>query len=118
MGGGRVIKYKIQNMKEDFLDKYKNVKQLSWALAFYSSTSIFGPLLIIGGTGWYLDRVFGTRPWLLAISVFISFIITNILLFKKVVVLTKWIDRQKDLRKKNETNKTAKAGEEDDKNIF
>ena len=49
-------------MKEDFLDKHKNVKQLSWALAIYSSTSIFAPLLIIGGVGWWLDRVFGTRP--------------------------------------------------------
>ncbi|MFA4834314.1 MAG: AtpZ/AtpI family protein [Patescibacteria group bacterium] len=105
-------------MKEDFLDKYKNVRQLSWALAFYSSTSIFGPILIIGGAGWWLDRVFNTRPWLLIVGVFIAFIVTNILLFKKVVALTKWIDRQRDMRKKNETAQKAGAGEEDSKNIL
>ncbi|MDD5031436.1 MAG: AtpZ/AtpI family protein [Patescibacteria group bacterium] len=105
-------------MKEDFLDKYKNIRQLSWALAFYSSTSIFGPLLIIGGAGWYLDRVLGTRPWLLAISIFIAFIVTNILLFKKVVALTRWISRQKELRKKDEAGKTVGLGEENAKDIF
>jgi len=105
-------------MKEDFLDKHKNVKQLSWALAIYSSTSIFAPLLIIGGVGWWLDRVFGTRPWLLAISIFIAFIITNVLLFRKVVALNKWISRQKELRKKNETGKAAETGEKAGKNIF
>ena len=86
-------------MKEDSLDKYKNAKQLPWALAIYSSTSILGPLLIIGGIGYWLDRVFNTRPWLLVISIFIAFIVTNLLLFKKVVVLTKWIKRQKELEK-------------------
>jgi len=105
-------------MKEDFLDKHKNVKQLSWALAIYSSTSIFAPLLIIGGGGWWLDRVFGTRPWLLAISIFIAFIITNVLLFRKVVALNKWISRQKELRKKNEAGGITKAKEENSKNIF
>ena len=105
-------------MKEDFLDKYKNVRQLFWALAIYSSTSIFAPLLIIGGVGWWLDRVFGTRPWLLAISIFIAFIITNVLLFRKVVALNKWISRQKELRKKNETGGTSEVRGEDSKNIF
>lgn len=50
----------------------------------YSIGSILGPLLVFGGIGIILDRYFKTSPWALLICVFISFIVTNILLFKKV----------------------------------
>ncbi|MDD5072006.1 MAG: AtpZ/AtpI family protein [Patescibacteria group bacterium] len=86
-------------MEEKFFGKYKSIRDLSWAMALYSSTSIFGPLIIIGGIGWYLDRIFNTRPWILLISVLVAFIVTNFLLFKKVAFLTKWIKRQKELEK-------------------
>ncbi|MDD5290905.1 MAG: AtpZ/AtpI family protein [Patescibacteria group bacterium] len=91
-------------MGENLFGKYKSVRQLSLALAIYSSTSIFGPLIIIGGIGWYLDKVFNTRPWLLVISIFIAFIVTNILLFKKVIVLNRWIKQQKELAKNKKNN--------------
>lgn len=72
------------------------------AMAAYSSFSILGPLLIIGGLGLYLDKIFNTKPWLLIISVFIAFIITNILLFKKVMALNKMIKEQnKNINKSN-----------------
>jgi F0F1-type ATP synthase assembly protein I len=91
---------KISNgARENFLGKYKSVKDLSLALALYSSTSIFGPLIIIGGIGWYLDRIFNTRPWILVFGVFIAFIVTNFLLFKKAAFLTKRIKQQKELEK-------------------
>ncbi|MFA4941653.1 MAG: AtpZ/AtpI family protein [Patescibacteria group bacterium] len=92
-------------MEERFLGKYKNIRQLSLGMALYSSTSILGPLLIIGGIGYFLDKFFGTNPWLLIVSIFVAFIVTNFLLFKKVVALNKWISQQKELRKENSVNK-------------
>jgi len=92
-------------MEESFLGKYKNIKQLSFGMALYSSTSILGPLLVIGGIGYFLDKFFGTKPWLLIASIFVAFIVTNFLLFKKVVALNKWISQQKELRKENSVNK-------------
>lgn len=92
-------------MDESFFDKYKGTKNLAMAMAVYSSTSILGPLIIIGGIGYLLDRVFNTRPFILIISIIIAFIVTNILLFKKVVALTKWISKQKDVnRQKDKDN--------------
>ena len=92
-------------MDEKFFDKYKGTKNLAMAMAVYSSTSILGPLIIIGGAGYLLDRVFNTRPFILIISIIIAFIVTNILLFKKVVALTKWISKQKDVnRQKDKDN--------------
>lgn len=73
----------------------KTIKQLCLAMAVYSSASIFGPLILIGGTGYLLDKLFKTKPIILIISIFIAFIITNILLFKKMQLLMKWIEQQK-----------------------
>lgn len=88
-------------MEENLLEKYKSIRQLSFGLAVYSSTSILGPLLIIGGAGYFLDRILKTQPWILIISVFIAFIVTNFFLFKKVILLNKWISQQKELKKEN-----------------
>jgi F0F1-type ATP synthase assembly protein I len=90
-----------KNMEENLLEKYKSIRQLSFGLAVYSSTSILGPLLIIGGAGYFLDRILKTQPWILIISVFIAFIVTNFFLFKKVILLNKWISQQKELKKEN-----------------
>ena len=89
------------NMSKDFSDKLSSTKNLGIAMAAYSSASIFGPLIIIGGLGLYLDKKLDTYPWLLAISLFIAFITTNVLLFKKTKALTKMIQIQKDKQKQN-----------------
>ncbi|MBU0721998.1 AtpZ/AtpI family protein [Patescibacteria group bacterium] len=74
-------------MNLEHLSKYKNTRQLICAMAAYSGTSILGPLLLIGGVGYFLDKMFNTNPILLIVSVIIAFIVTNILLYKKVKVL-------------------------------
>lgn len=95
-------------MDESFFDKYKNSgRKLGMAMAAYSSASIFGPLFIFGGLGWYLDKRFGSNPWLMLVGVFIAFIVTNILLFKKVVALTKFINKEK---KTDETQNKDERG--------
>ncbi len=65
------------------MDK-KSVREIVVASSLYSIGSIFGPLLVFGGFGYILDRVFDTYPWSLLIGVFIAFIVTNVLLYKKV----------------------------------
>jgi len=92
-------------MSKDFNDKIHNAKNLGIAMAAYSSASIFGPLIIIGGLGLYLDKKLDTYPWLLAISIFVAFMTTNVLLFKKTIALTKMIQSQKEKQVKEEKPK-------------
>jgi F0F1-type ATP synthase assembly protein I len=74
----------------------QDAKQLALSFVAYSSASIFGPLLVIGGIGWLLDRWLNTAPIILIISVFVAFIVTNVLLFKKIKMINKLIDKYKE----------------------
>jgi F0F1-type ATP synthase assembly protein I len=65
------------------MDK-KDLRQIIFSSAAYSLSSILGPLLILGVPAYFLDTFLGTRPIIMLVSVFIAFIMTNILLFKKV----------------------------------
>ncbi len=73
------------------MDK-KAVREIIVASAMYSIGSILGPLLIIGGLGLLLDRFFGTHPWILLGSVLVAFIVTNVLLFKKIKKINRMMD--------------------------
>lgn len=78
-------------MDEKFFEKNKTIKQIVIGIMIYNSASIFGPLILIGGIGYFLDKIFHTKSLLLIISIFIAFIITNIFLFKKTKILMKQI---------------------------
>lgn len=65
------------------MDK-KDLRQIIFSSATYSLSSILGPLLILGVPAYFLDTLLGTRPIIMLVSVFIAFITTNVLLFKKV----------------------------------
>jgi F0F1-type ATP synthase assembly protein I len=84
------------------MDK-KAIREIALASAMYSLGSILGPLLVFGGTGLILDRIFKTHPWSLLISVLVAFIVTNILLFKKIRKINKMMDsfRREEIAKKN-----------------
>ncbi len=62
----------------------KSIKELALPVFYYVSGRILGPLLIFGGLGYFLDTIFDSSPILLIVGVFIAFLVTNILLFKKV----------------------------------
>lgn len=66
-----------------------------FASAMYSLGSILGPLLVCGGLGMIFDRIFSSSPWGLLVSILIAFIITNILLFRKLGRINKLIDSYK-----------------------
>lgn len=72
------------------MDK-KSMKQIIISSTAYSLSSIFGPLLFIGVPAYFLDRYLGTKPTILLVAVFIAFIISNILLFRKVKVINQMI---------------------------
>lgn len=69
-----------------------SLKELALATFYYISGSILGPLLVFLGLGYFLDNILKTKPKMLIIGFFIAFIVTNILLFKKVVKINKTID--------------------------
>jgi len=75
-------------------ERYTGTKQLIIALSAYASASIFGPLILIGGAGYLLDRALNTKPIILIISIIIAFIVTNILIYKKAEALSKLMDEQ------------------------
>ncbi len=77
------------------MDK-KSLREIAIASAMYSLGSILGPLLIIGGIGLLLDKVFKTYPLILLLSILVAFVVTNILLFKKIKKINRLMDKFRD----------------------
>lgn len=77
------------------MDK-KSIREIIIASSLYSIGSILGPLLIFGGFGLILDRIFETKPVALLISILVAFIITNVLLFKKIKKINGMMDAYRD----------------------
>ena len=96
------------------MDK-KAIREIVVASAMYSLSSILGPLLIIGGIGLLLDRIFDTHPWLLLGGVLVAFVITNILLFKKIKKINRMMDdyRQDLISKKKDESSTEEKLKKD-----
>lgn len=69
----------------------KSTKEIAIGMFYYTSGSILGPLLLFGVLGYVLDGLLHTEPKLLVLGVVIAFIITNVLLFKKIKQLNKTI---------------------------
>jgi len=72
------------------MDK-KSLRQIAVSSAAYSLSSIIGPLLLFGVPAYFLDRLLGTKPVIMLSAVFIAFITSNILLFKKVVKINQMV---------------------------
>lgn len=78
------------------MDK-KEIKEVLVASTMYNIGSIFGPLLVFGGLGFVLDKMFSTSPWCLLGGVSVAFLITNILLFRKLGRINRLIDSYKSI---------------------
>jgi F0F1-type ATP synthase assembly protein I len=65
----------------------KGIKDFAMGMALYSSASVLGPLIIFGGIGYFLDKAFNGHNFILLASIFIAFIITNILIFRQAMVV-------------------------------
>lgn len=51
---------------------------------FFSGTAIFGPIFFLGGVGYFLDNYFGTSKVFLLSSIGLAFVLTQILMFRKI----------------------------------
>lgn len=80
------------------------MRQFYISSAAYSLSSIIGPLLMFGVPAYFLDQYLGTNPLLLLVAVGISFVVTNVLLFRKVKKINQMISSYipKDDDDKNE----------------
>lgn len=97
-----IFKDKIYMNIKKFVD-VKSTKELAIGMFYYTSGSIIGPLLLFGVLGYLADKLFNTRPIFLAVGVFIAFVTTNILLFKKIKRLNKTVasyGKEKELESK------------------
>lgn len=63
-------------------------------MAAYTSASIFGPLIVFGGIGYYFDKYLGMGKAPLFIGIGIAFIVTSVLQFFKVRVLLKKMNEE------------------------
>jgi F0F1-type ATP synthase assembly protein I len=86
---------------EKLLASHKSAKQLIFALSAYIGSSVFGPLILIGGLGYFLDSIFGTKPLILIVSVVIAFITTNLLILRKMKRLSKIVNEKETAQKAN-----------------
>lgn len=66
-------------------------KEIARAMALYITYSVLGPLLIFGGIGYFIDRLLDTRFFLL-FSVFVAYLVSNILMYKKLKKINHSID--------------------------
>lgn len=66
------------------LKKIKENRALAKGVFMYISFSVLGPLLTIGAIGYALDKIFGTKPFILLGSVLVSYVFSNFLIFKKI----------------------------------
>ncbi len=71
----------------------KNFKAFAFATSLYGSASIFGPMLFLGGVGYFLDKKFFSGHIFLICGLALAFITTNILLFRKAFEITKEIEK-------------------------
>ncbi|MFA7088244.1 MAG: hypothetical protein WC146_02800 [Patescibacteria group bacterium] len=89
----------------------RTVKEMAVATFYYASGAIFGPLLFLGGLGYFLDQHFLTGPLFLIIGVFLAFVTTNILLFKKLGRINKLVkEYSPEIKKGAEKIEFSKEG--------
>ncbi len=100
---------------EKKLIKARTTKDLMWGMALYTGGSVLGPLIIIGGLGFGLDIFFSTKPIFLIIGVLLAFVMTNVLIFRKLQKLNKQIEKEMAIKdEKKQENSTQK----NDKNFL
>lgn len=88
-------------------------KEIARAMTLYITYSVLGPLLIIGGLGYLVDKLFNSR-FALFFSIFVAFIVSNFLMFKKLQKINKEIEIISPAEKSSDEKKNDYDEEEDD----
>ncbi len=82
-------------------EKKKTTKELVYGMMAYNAASILGPLLFFGGLGFWLDTVFDSKPFILLVGIFVAFIATNIMMFRKIKSVSIMFDKAKNEKEEN-----------------
>lgn len=69
-------------------NKTTNVRDFALGMVAYSGASVIGPIIIFGTIGYFLDKAYNGRHLILLSSIFIAFVVTNILIFRKARGIT------------------------------
>jgi F0F1-type ATP synthase assembly protein I len=69
-------------------EKNSNIGGFALGMVAYSGASIIGPILVFGTIGYFLDKAYNGRHLILLSSIFIAFVVTNILIFRKARGIT------------------------------
>lgn len=77
------------------MDK-KTIKEIAISSAVYSLGAIIAPLILIGGSGYLLDKWLGIYPIVTIVSIIVAFLVTNIMLFKRINKINKIIDSYRE----------------------
>lgn len=93
--------------EERLIKEPSSIRELALGMMAYTSGSIIGPLLLFAVPGYLIDSHFGTKPFALLVSIFLAFVTTNFLIFKKIKKLVKKFDEfdKKKSEAQNEENK-------------
>lgn len=67
-------------------------KEMVRAVFWYISFSILGPLLFIGGIGYIMNEIFDNK-FILFASIFLAYIVSNVLMFKKLIKINKEFEK-------------------------
>ena len=82
--------------KAKMIFKDEKIKRIFTKVVLFSSAYIFIPLIFFGIIGYIADRNLKTGPKFMLIGVGISFVFSNVLLFKKRSFLSKKIKEEVD----------------------
>lgn len=77
------------------VQNFRNTRELAVSTFYYISGSVFGPLMLFLGLGYFLDQAFHSKPKMLIVGFFVAFITSNVLLFKKAKKVTELIESYK-----------------------
>ena len=75
-------------MNEDEAKRKEEIKNFAFGMVWYSSASVLGPLIVFGFIGYFLDKFYHGKHFILLASIGVAFIITNILIFQKMAKIT------------------------------
>lgn len=74
-------------------NKKRGFRAFALTTSLYGGISILGPLLILGGGGYVLDRIFHSGRLFFICGIASAFIVTNVLLYKRAAKITQEISR-------------------------
>ena len=107
--------YRNKINKQKKILKPNSVKELATGILYYNSASILGPLILFIGIGILLDNYLKTKPYLTIIGLIFAFIVSNILILKKIRKLTSEL-RQYNEEKRDKENEILKNKKEEQNN--